>query len=82
VLQVAWGAGVGGAYIASRRADDERWQAVFLFIFAIWLAFLINSSFDVFLEGPMGGIWFWTIWGAGAAALWIHKNRPETLYRK
>jgi hypothetical protein len=82
VLQAAWGAGVGGAYLASRRADDERWQAVFLFIFAIWLAFLINSSFDVFLEGPMGGIWFWTIWGAGAAALWIHKNRPETLYRK
>jgi len=36
--------------------------------FAVWAlaylaAFLANSSFDVYLEGPMGGIWFWTLVG-------------------
>jgi O-antigen ligase len=36
--------------------------------FAVWAlaylaAFLANASFDVYLEGPMGGIWFWTIVG-------------------
>jgi hypothetical protein len=51
----------------------------FMFIFAFWLAFLINGSFDVFIEGPMGGIWFWTIVGTGMAAVWIYKNYPEAL---
>lgn len=34
-----------------------------LWILAYWLAFLFNASFDVFLEGPMGGIWFWSLIG-------------------
>ena len=26
-------------------------------------AFMVNSSFDVYLEGPQGGIWFWAMMG-------------------
>lgn len=42
--------------------------------FAAWglaylAAFLANSSFDVYLEGPMGGIWFWSVIGACWARL-------------
>jgi O-antigen ligase len=37
-------------------------------------AFLINASFDVFLEGPMGGLWFWTVYGVGLA---IARRRPQ-----
>jgi hypothetical protein len=33
----------------------------------------------VFLEGPVGGIWFWTIFGVGLAAARIHKSHPEAL---
>lgn len=30
----------------------------------VWLvAALVNTSFDPFLEGPMGGIWFWSVAG-------------------
>lgn len=45
-----------------RRADpwDTRYA---LWLLAYWLAFLVNASFDVFLEGPMGGIWFWSLVG-------------------
>jgi hypothetical protein len=50
-----------------------------LFLLAYWLAFMANASFDVFIEGPMGGIWFWTIFGTGLAALWIQKHFPEAL---
>jgi hypothetical protein len=37
-------------------------------VYAIWLlvyilASLFNGSFDVYLEGPMGGIWFWSLIG-------------------
>ena len=52
-----------------------------LFLLAIWLAFLVNSSFDVFLEGPMGAAWFWTIFGTGAAAAWLYRRHPQVLYR-
>jgi uncharacterized membrane protein len=32
-------------------------------IVSILLAFVINASFDVFLEGPMGAFPFWTFIG-------------------
>jgi hypothetical protein len=44
-----------------RTRRPAKWSAVFLFIGAYWLAFMTNATFDVFLEGPMGGIWFWTV---------------------
>jgi hypothetical protein len=43
------------------RADVGVW------ILAYWTAFMANASFDVFLEGPQGGIWFWVIFGLGLA---------------
>ena len=38
-------------------------QNTLLLLFCYWVAFLVNASFDVFLEGPMGGIPFWMITG-------------------
>jgi hypothetical protein len=34
--------------------------------FALWLAAIVGMSFDVYLEGPQGGIWFWAAIGFGA----------------
>jgi hypothetical protein len=34
--------------------------------FALWIAALVNMSFDVYLEGPQGGIWFWAAIGFGS----------------
>ncbi len=34
-----------------------------LWILAYWLALIVNMSFDVYLEGPQGGIWFWCLVG-------------------
>ena len=78
-LQISWCAGLLRAYIASGRERHERWQGLFLFLLALWLALLVNASFDVFLEGPMGAVWFWVVFGAGAAATWVYRNRPEAL---
>lgn len=38
--------------------------------YAIWIlacvcAHLVNASFDVYLEGPMGGVWLWSLIGLG-----------------
>jgi O-antigen ligase len=80
LLQLTWAAGIVRSYLHSRRRSDVRWQGVFFFLGTFWLAFLINASFDVFLEGPMGGIWFWTVFGVGAAAVWIYERAPEAMY--
>lgn len=38
-------------------ADLNVWCMAYL------AAFMVNSSFDVYLEGPQGGIWFWALMG-------------------
>jgi len=57
------------AYVRARRLGQEDWAKVNLWILAYWLAFMVNGAFDVFLEGPQGGIWFWSMFGFGVAAL-------------
>lgn len=57
------------ALISARRAGDTWHMQVIGWLFAIWLASLVNASFDVFLEGPQGAIPFWCAFGAGLATL-------------
>jgi hypothetical protein len=80
IVQGSFALAILDRYYKTRRSGDVRWNGLFLFIGAYWLAFLINASFDVFLEGPMGGIWFWSVYGFGVGALWIFKHHPEVLY--
>jgi len=79
LTQLTWMAGIVGGYISARHTRDLRWQGVFLFLGCYWAAFLINASFDVFLEGPMGGIWFWCLFGVGLGAMWVFDHCPEAL---
>lgn len=77
--QLAWAWGVAAAYVRARRRGERNWPRLFAFLLAFWLAFTVNGAFDVYLEGPVGGIWFWTIFGLGLATLSIHRSRPEIL---
>lgn len=55
---------------ARRRAEGrDDWSAVNLWLVAYWIAFIANASFDVYLEGPPGGIWFWSVVGLALAVL-------------
>ncbi|HVT89955.1 MAG TPA: hypothetical protein VHD56_13960 [Tepidisphaeraceae bacterium] len=40
---------------------------------------MTNAAFDVFLEGPMGGIWLWCVYGAGIASAKLFKRYPDLL---
>jgi len=51
------------------------WAKIDLWILAYWIAFIVNASFDVFLEGPQAGIWFWCLFGFGAAMLEIQRQK-------
>lgn len=57
------------AYFRARRLGQDDWAKVNLWLLAYWLAFMVNATFDVFLEGPQGGIWFWSLFGFGIAVL-------------
>src|SRR5205823_12077822 len=78
-IPIVWACGIIRSYLHARRSGEEQWQSLFFFLAACGLALIINASFDVYLEGPMGGIWFWSVYGVGLASLWIYQNAPETL---
>ena len=79
LLHGAWFASVVGAWRRARRARQRRWVAVFAWLACVWLACLVNASFDVFLEGPMGGVWLWTVVGVGVAAVRLQATHPDLL---
>jgi hypothetical protein len=65
---------------AARRAKRQRmfnWHGIFCFLMCYWIALMTNASFDVFLEGPMGGIWLWSVMGFGLAARYHFDRNPE-----
>ena len=65
---------------AARRAKKQRmfnWHGIFCFLMCYWIALMTNASFDVFLEGPMGGIWLWSVIGFGLAARYHFDRHPE-----
>ena len=79
LVHIAWFAGMMRAWAQARFAGQRRWMALYAWLSSIWLAALINASFDVFLEGPMGGIWLWCVMGAGIAAIRLRHGHPALL---
>jgi hypothetical protein len=41
------------------------------------MAIVIDASFDVALEGPMLGIWFWCLFGLGIASTMIYRAASQ-----
>jgi hypothetical protein len=74
LLQAAFGASLVGSYLRARRHRAMFWCQIDGWLFAYWLALIVNASFDVFFEGPQGGIWFWSIFGLGLAAMRIQRS--------
>lgn len=70
---VSWFAMLFRWMIVARRRGDDRWADVFVWIGCYGAAMIIDGSFDVALEGPMIGIWFWCVFGFGIAATMIYR---------
>ncbi|HEY7088640.1 MAG TPA: O-antigen ligase family protein [Tepidisphaeraceae bacterium] len=79
LLQMTWALMIVRAYFRARSRKHMNWSGMFMFIGAYWAAFMANTTFDVFLEGPMGGIWFWCIYGAGIGCVYVYRRHPELL---
>ncbi|MDX1438416.1 MAG: O-antigen ligase family protein [Rubricoccaceae bacterium] len=79
LLQIGWFATLMRAWWNAREQSDHKWMAVFAVAVSLAIAMHINAAFDVYFEGPMGGIWFWTVFGAGFGAALIYRLHPEIL---
>ncbi len=69
LLQSTFALSLAIAFVRARRERREWWARVNLWILSFWLASMVNAAFDVFIEGPQGGVWFWCVIGFGIAAL-------------
>lgn len=70
---LAWLGTMGAAYIDARRRKEEAWAGLFLVIGCYASAAVINATFDVALEGPMQGVWFWSLIGIGIGSVMIFR---------
>ena len=68
-----WSATLLVNMVRARRFGDHAWADFFVLIFCYALAFIIDGTFDVALEGPMAGIWFWSLFGTGIGATMIYR---------
>ena len=69
VLQTTFGVTLFLKYIKDRRFNRVTLARTEAWILMYWMAFLINATFDVTIEGPQGGIWFWSVFGFGLALI-------------
>lgn len=67
------------AYVRALRYRLTWWARLNVWILAYWTAFMVQATFDVYLEGPQAGIWFWSLFGFGIAALEIQRDPRRAL---
>src|SRR5204863_8503058 len=73
LLLVSWFAMMMRALLTARRRAELEWAGLFLFIGCYVMAIIINATFDVALEGPMQGIWFWCLFGFGIGSVMVYR---------
>ena len=72
-VSLSWFVMMANAMLKARRYKQPVWANMFLVVMCYVLAILINASFDVALEGPMQGVWFWCLIGFGIGSSMIYR---------
>jgi hypothetical protein len=76
LLLLSWFGTLITMMLTARRRGHRQWADLFLFIGCYAAAIAINASFDVALEGPVQGIWFWCLLGFGMGSVMIYRAQP------
>jgi O-antigen ligase/polysaccharide polymerase Wzy-like membrane protein len=74
LLQLGFAATMLTWALRARRLGARLWAMFDAWLFVGWLAIMIDTSFDPYLEGPQGAIWLWSIVGVGIAAAEIQRR--------
>ena len=78
-LLTSWFAMIMHAMLTARRRGQTEWAGLFLFAGCYAASFVINASFDVALEGPMQGVWFWCLVGFGIGSAMVYRCQPNAV---
>jgi O-antigen ligase len=81
LLQAAVAGQLVWAHLQARRRGDEGPARLTHWLLAYWAASVVDLTFDVYLEGPQGGIWFWSTVGAAVAAAEEQRRRAAAWWR-
>lgn len=79
-LQATFALVLFSKFLRDKRANRVGLARTEAWILLYWMAFLINASFDVALEGPQGGIWFWCVFGFGMALIVARRDKTPVHY--
>lgn len=69
LLQGSFVVALIATHLRARRRREELVALMSVWVLAYWAAFMVNSTFDVALEGPHIGIPFWSLFGLGLALI-------------
>ena len=75
-----WFLAMARGLVRTRRRGDAFGYRLLLLVLMYATACLVNATFDVFLEGPMGGIPFWALFGAGVAAATVYRRTDSSTF--
>jgi hypothetical protein len=75
----AFGVTLALVYLRCRANHARSWMRFFIWVAAAYLAAMFHASFDVYLEGPMGGIWLWSVVGVGLGGVYLAPRYPTLL---
>jgi len=73
IFLAAWLLALLQTMFRATRCGQPEWTGLLLFIACYATSCLINAAFDVALEAPMQGIWFWCLIGFGIGATMIYR---------
>ena len=77
LLQALFFVGMIRAVLAHRRNAEPGLAALGAWALVVWAAMMVVTSFDPYLEGPQGGIWFWTVFGLGLVVMRMVPRRAN-----
>jgi hypothetical protein len=66
------------AFLIARQQRHTQWSGLFLFIGCYVSSAIIDASFDPVLEGPMMGVWFWSLVGFGIGSVMVYRHHLAT----
>jgi hypothetical protein len=73
LLLLSWAGMLLKAMFVARGRGHAQWANLFLWVLCYATSIVINATFDVTLEGPMQGIWFWSLFGFGIGSVMIYR---------
>jgi O-Antigen ligase len=77
IFLAAWFGALLHTTSLARRCGQAEWAGLLLFVACYATSGVINATFDVALEAPMQGIWFWCLIGFGIGTTMIYRYMQD-----